>query len=558
MKKIFLLLILIAIPASLSLLLYHFYEPHDLHHMADIYQMVRAIESGQLPPRLGPDFTFGYGYPLFNFYYVLPFYLGALFFFTFGSLMLSFKLVFLLSIILSVFGTYLFLRQLFTSWQAFVGTTLSLYTPYRAVEVYVRGAMGEALALAILPFVCWSAMKVIKDNSKKNVLLFGIVSSLFILSHNYMWALSLPWVFGLVILSGKKIRSFLSLSIGFLVGMVLSAYWWLPAIFEQKLVRSATPFPLIDHFPFIKQLILPSWGYGASLWGPHDGMSFQIGLVNLAVVVLCFATFFMKRDNIKKIKSLYIGIWTLIGFCTIFVLMNIRTLPIWRIMPFHDFIQFPWRLLFFVPLFTGILASFLVSLYSRRIAMILGIIIVVGSIALTFNYFKPSGNFTKTDNQYLNRFFANRTLEGEKETVSQEYYNYSEDYLLLPNWTEKKPDSLPIEKISSDNGSITNSIEKSPIHWQATITTPVSSKVSFYAYYFPGWFAEVDGQNASISPEGPNGIIQMEVPAGEHTIDFYWRETMLRRIADWISLVGIIVVALLFFLPKKFFAKRYV
>src|SRR3989344_8335588 len=100
MKKL-LILVAIPLPASWWLLTLGFYEPHDLHHIADIYEMIRAINSGQLPPRLGPDYIFGYGYPLFNFYYVLPFYLGALFFFIVGSLTLSFKLVFILSILLS-------------------------------------------------------------------------------------------------------------------------------------------------------------------------------------------------------------------------------------------------------------------------------------------------------------------------------------------------------------------------------------------------------------------------------------------------------------------------
>src|SRR3989338_11381472 len=98
------LLLVFSVPAIYYLIKPGFYEPHDLHHLADIYQMSRAIASGQIPPRLGPDFTFGYGYPLFNFYYLLPFYLGAFIYALFGSLTASFESVFVLSLILSVFG----------------------------------------------------------------------------------------------------------------------------------------------------------------------------------------------------------------------------------------------------------------------------------------------------------------------------------------------------------------------------------------------------------------------------------------------------------------------
>src|SRR3989344_8409062 len=105
------LLLVFSVPALYYLITPGFYEPNDLHHLADIYQMARAITSSQFPPSLGPDFTFGYSYPLFNFYYVLPFYIGALFYALFGSLTASFESVFVISGILSVFGMYLFLRE---------------------------------------------------------------------------------------------------------------------------------------------------------------------------------------------------------------------------------------------------------------------------------------------------------------------------------------------------------------------------------------------------------------------------------------------------------------
>ena len=189
------LLIIFSIPAIYSLLRKGFYEPHDLHHLADIYQMARALSSGQIPPRLGPDFIFNYGYPLFNFYYVLPFYIGALFFFLLGSLTLSYKLVFILSVFVSLFGMYLFLKEFFGRFPSLVGTVLYLYTPYRALQIYVRGAMGEALALALFPFVGYILVEIIRSGKKwAKVFLGVIICSLFLLSHNYMWALTIPWL----------------------------------------------------------------------------------------------------------------------------------------------------------------------------------------------------------------------------------------------------------------------------------------------------------------------------------------------------------------------------
>ncbi|KKQ96771.1 MAG: hypothetical protein UT23_C0025G0002 [Candidatus Woesebacteria bacterium GW2011_GWA1_39_12] len=134
--KVFLLLVFLSLPSMVYLLIPGFYEPHDLHHFADIYEMYRAFSSGQIPPRLGPDFIFGYGYPLFNFYYVLPFYLGSLFFAAFKSIQFSFELVFVVSIVISVFGMYLFLREFFGKFaeQSFFCTRLTERSKYMCEE----------------------------------------------------------------------------------------------------------------------------------------------------------------------------------------------------------------------------------------------------------------------------------------------------------------------------------------------------------------------------------------------------------------------------------------
>lgn len=561
MRKL-LLLIAITIPAAFLLLTPGFYEPQDLHHLADIYQMIRAIGSGQLPPRLGPDYIFGYGYPLFNFYYPLPFYLGALFFFFVGSLTLSFKLVFITIILVSIIGMYLFLKEIFKKdWPAFVGSILFLYTPYRAVQIYVRGAMGEALALAVLPFFAWSIVRLLKKPNALNIAMTGLIGSLFILSHNYFWAFAAPWLvahFLVVRYSPKFFKNFVheisyltGLLFGGLLVLALSAYWWLPALLEQKLVSSTTPFPLIDHFPFIKQLIIPSWGYGASLWGPDDGLSFQIGIVNLIVIAILLLFLIFRFKEIKSKKLLPLALWAMAGFFVNVFMMNVRFYPVWKILPFYNFVQFPWRLLSFTTFFTSISAGLIVAILSDRKKYVAGFSIIFFSILLTINYFKPSQKFFKEDNNYLHRFFANRTISGQSEGLSKEYLLYSEDYLQLPNWMEEKPKDLPVSKISSKDARIFNVTEINAVSWAAKIEAQDSSKITFHSLYFPGWKAEVDGKEVNILPGKPNGKIEIFVERGEHNVKFFWQETNMRKFADMVSAGALLLVIALFVFGRK-------
>jgi len=309
----------------------------------------------------------------------------------------------------------------------------------------------------------------------------------------------------------------------------LTAFWWLPALLENKLVSSTTPFPLIDHFPFIKQLIIPSWGHGASVWGPGDEMSFQIGVVNLSVVLLSSTLLIFFRRLFKDRKIYLISLWALVGFFVSVFMMNIRSFFIWRLVPFYNFIQFPWRLLFLTTFFTAALAGIVTQVLLKKGGKVIGFLIIITSFVFTFNYFAPSQVFYKSDDDYLARFFGEKT--------------YSEDYLLLPNWVDERPTNLPASKIEAgDEAKIEAIEEKNPVHWQAIISAPESSKVTFHAYYFPGWFAKVDGEKTAIEPGRPHGQIEINIPAGKHTVEFFWAETPLRRTADLVSLGSLLLL----------------
>src|SRR3989344_7807954 len=97
-KNIFWFTLLISIPAVWALVPKGFYGASDEVHVAWLYEMYETIKLGQIPPRFVPDLSFGHGYPLFNFVFPLPYYIGTLFHYIGFSLVDSVKLVFFLSI----------------------------------------------------------------------------------------------------------------------------------------------------------------------------------------------------------------------------------------------------------------------------------------------------------------------------------------------------------------------------------------------------------------------------------------------------------------------------
>jgi len=542
-----LLVLILVIPAALPLLKGGFFHFSDEPHIADLYQMIRAIGSGQLPPRIAPDMSYGYGHPLFNFYYVLPFYLGSFIFGLTKSLIDSYKIITLITIPLSSVAMYYWLKQHTSKFLSVAGAILYVYTPYRAADLYVRGSLGENYAFIFFPLTALFVYKCINKKDPKFIGLLGLSVAALILSHNLSPIIFLPWLglYALTLAWTKGIKNILKPIYGMLLGLGASAYWWFPALIEKGLLVKQTLFPYIDHFPFIKQLIIPYWGFGSSVWGPTDELSFQIGVVNLVLVL--FAGVWLLKSKAKK--NFNVTFLIIFYFFSAVFLMNIRSNFLWKAFFLADYIQFPWRLL----LITTFLSSSLVIVFNRKklSSKILAVSIVFLSMLLTLNYFKPSEYYYPDDEYFLKRFFVNRTIEGERDGISDQYKNYSEDYLLLPLTVDERPSSFPDEKIMSSDAEVVSIREISAVNYESEIVSDANSHAIVNFYRFPGWQLKVDGEIVSAEILKPLGNMSVEISPGTHTLSVEWKETPLRKAANMVSIFSVIITTMFFVFRGK-------
>ena len=542
------LLLLVALPTVLGIIGPSLYSLHDDMHPAWLYEMDRALKGGQYPPRWAPDLSFNFGYPLFNFVYPLPFYLAEVFYLAGFSLVGAVKIVFALSLLFSGLTMFLFLKRNFGNLFSFLGATLYIYTPYRAVDVYVRGAIGEALSFVFIPLVAYAVDRLVKEKGRINIALLGISFALLILSHNIAFLMATPFLFFygavLLLLVKEKLKVFFQLVSGFVLGASISSFFWLPAFWEKRLMAADTVFNFQDHFPFIKQLIYSPWGYGTSFWGPNDEMSFQIGIVNLLAVVIITVGFVW-------LKRLPLFVWGMASLGIVLFLMNIRSGFIWNKVSLLPYFQFPWRFL----ILTTFLTPFLVALIEKipisvKVKQIIAISFLILAPVLTFSYFKPEKPLPeRTDDYFMHRYFANKTKTGYTQEISPVYLTLKEEYLRLPLWTEVRPSALPAAKIEAKIGELTF-LEKTPTYFIAQIKTLKETSIVFHSYYYPGWEAFLDGAKIEVSINQPHGDMLIKVPEGQHEIIFKFNETDLRRFANLFSL-GALTLALFFVLKRR-------
>ena len=151
----------------------------------------QALRSGQFPVRFVDRLNNNYGYPVFNYLYPMPFYLAEipkLIGFNFTQ---SIKLVFILSTVISAIAMYWALSIKFSPTASLVGSTLYIFSPYRFLDNYVRGSLGEIVSFVFLPLILGCIFQVEKGNKKYFPLLSASVAGL-ILSHNVIAFFSIP------------------------------------------------------------------------------------------------------------------------------------------------------------------------------------------------------------------------------------------------------------------------------------------------------------------------------------------------------------------------------
>ncbi len=452
-------LFLLSIPTFSLMLRYGIFSMQDFHYFR-LFEFDKCIRGLQIPCRWAADSGAGYGEPLFNFYGQLPYVIGELFHLLTLSKIDSLKIVFIISLVGSSFSMFLFARKIWgNNLSAIVSSIVYLYAPYRAVDVWVRGALPEAVSFIFFPLIILEIEKYLEGKKRRDLLLFSLFVSFLILNHNLSVILFLPFLIIWIVfrfLQIRKTKPFIFLGIAGIFSFLISVFYILPVIFESKFVDiNSTTVGYFDwraHFVTIKQLFVSRfWGYGGSTWGDQDGLSLSLGQLQLIVPSVTLLIIILRKKMSKD--SLNFIIFVLIGVVCLFLTHNKSTI-IWNLLPFMKYIQFPWRFLGVAVFSFSIASGLLVKEFKKYQLLISGLVILL-TITFNFNFFRPDIWFS----------FSDHDLETGQMWDTSRFASIG-DY--WPNFGHKIP-----EKISDGK----------------------------YINYFPGWNYQPD-KNGLISSQG--------------------------------------------------------
>jgi hypothetical protein len=532
---------ILSFPAFSGLLHKGYFPMHDDIQTMRLWQMEKCFLDGQIPCRWAPDMGAGFGQPVFNFYSVFPYYFGMIFRLVGFQFVDVVKILFLLSLFLSGIFMYFLAKEFFGRLAGIGAAIFYVYAPYHSVDIYVRGAMAESWAITFFPLIFYAVYKFLKEEKLGHFLLVIFSLSGLFLSHNLMNMVFSPFVALWALFSAyilKKWRTLPKLLLALAWSVGLSAFFLLPVFGEKSLVAvdrlTEQYFDFHYHFVYKGQLLFSRfWGYGGSL-GQRSLMSFQIGWPHwwFVPLALSVAVFFWAKK--KYLKEAFVSLFFVLMFFFTAMLTHRVSTFIWEALPLLAYVQFPWRFLglviFAVSLAVASLIFFLKDLRFPKMRVGLGLVIIASAILLNFHYFKPLTVYTNVDDQWK---LSGKELEDQMKSALLDY---------LPKGVEEVPENLAPEApwVVEGEAKVSEYAKRSNF-WRFTIdVSSEQARIRVPIFDFPRWEVLIDQQLIDFNSDNPQGVIELLVPQGSHTVVGFFRDTKLRTIANMITMISFV------------------
>ena len=497
-----------------------------------------------------PDAAYGLGYPFFNYYAALPYYLAAgLVLWGWGPIA-ALKVTQTIGFLVSGAAMYRLGREVFhRRTSALLSSVAYVYAPFHLVNVYVRGdSLSEFYALVWYPLLGWAILRLRKRASTGNVLLLGGAYGGLVLTHNISAliatpvavAYALPLLFAYGGAKTSRVRFLLAGLAGGLLGLALSSWFWLPALLERDLVQlqemTTGYFHFAGHFRGA-DLVQRRWLFDYAIG--EDRTPFCMGLVQALLAGLGSLALIGGWIRRRRIAPQGAFALTLLLFTTLCITPLSRSL--WEHVPLLPLAQFPWRFLSMQALFASLLIGVLAeTLPHPGVVTAVAVLLLIGSALgnLRPEWMAIGERDITSDRLRLYEYFTANI----GTTIRHEY---------LPRWVVPRPYTSEVLLRSAEKPPLVLDGEVKAAElvwhkpaaegWALDVTSPQAS-LAFHTYYFPGWRAYVDGQPTEVWPVENLGYIGLDLDQGEHQVVLRLERTPLRVLAEGLSLAAALAV----------------
>lgn len=515
-------------------------------HLLRIALLHRHLMAGDLFPRWVAEQILGHGYPLFSFYAPSSYYLVEVLHLGGLSFYHAFVAAFALLVVAAGLGMAWLARDVFGPehpWAAVVAAVAYIYAPYLLTNVYIRGALAEVGAQALLPWILWSARRLLRDERPtRYVLPLMLTLGGLAITHNITLLFTPPLLLGYGALhwfqTGRSLQRLRWFVVALVGAMGISAFFWLPLLVERSYLADTA-------YAIAKEVWLPGsvWRWSNFLdpnfFYQHTfDRPIRLGLVQLG---LALAGFVLARRRSRE--WVFFGVVALVSGA----LMGAWSLPLWQSNDILPVAQFAWRLLSILSLpmalFVGGLVWRLESGHGAvKVWPVLGALAVIALVIVAQRPRLAWMDVFAADTVDLAApVFAQVEVDkgvlggGEGNSSIQEF---------RPRWAAGTL-VLDPETVAGTSGNIDDVTLQTtgPRHTSLTVSASAPSALRVNQFYYPGWRVRLDGATElSPYPSTNLGLLTVDLPAGRHEVRVEWVGTPLQRWAGWISLVALLIL----------------
>ncbi len=527
------------------------------------YELAANLRAGAFPARWMPDAAYGLGYPFFNFYASLPYYIAALLTVLGVDLINAIKLTQTLGMLAAGLAMWLFARRMLPVWGSALAASAYMLAPFHLVNVYVRGdSLSEFWAFAWYPLIFWAVARVIDDGRRAAAIILALALAGLVLTHNVSAMLFAPFIviyaLSLLIQRARQsdrvaqdfLRGTVSLILPALMALAISAWFWLPALGEagaaQLGEQTTGYFNYANHFR-AGNLMQQSLAFDYAV--NEKGDAFAMGLVQTILVALGSALWLAST---RKGGSRF-TLWLMLA---LFALSTFMLTPasafIWENAPLLKLAQFPWRMLSVQAVFAAVLmggigrverGEWQVGSEPFHLPALFSVLLLTWSALAQLPNARlnvQSSDVTPASMQFYEWYTGNIGT-----TIRAEY---------LPQTALPRPVTGPAlmgmqsQAFIAQDGAPASSLasqlqSQSPAQQTWRIQAAQALSIAVPLIYSPSWQAQFNGDSIALAPHVGSGWASLRVPAGEGTLVLSYAGTPLQHIGNGLSLVAVLLLA---------------
>lgn len=498
---------------------------HDTRfHISRLWNMAFGLKSGQIPVRCAGYSYNGYGAVTSVFYPDILLYPFSILLLSGVSTNYVMQCIFISLNILSCFTMYqCALHILKDRWTAVTSAILYTLATYRITDIYVRCALGEAIAFAFLP-----------------ILIRGIWSVWF--ENREEW----PWLtLGVCVVFFSHMLSVLM----FLLGILGLFIFYFPKLLREKrlvplfkaglLTLLVCLFQLIPMLDFVRTGVGPmgmNTSVAASalspaqlfLWSEGD-MPVEPGMIlNIGAILAVY--FLLARKEIEQKKRKNILRFSVIGFIGAFAA---TTLFPWDYLSvfthrISDFFQLAWRFLIIPTLFFSLSSAFAYRQLTKEGEKSTIFVLIIATIVVL-----P----TLTAQTRFNDVYHFGEIAGT--VISKEYNIPNTDVQNVRSRSVNVPEGITISDYTKEGNRISCSVD-----------VQKDGQVRFPLFGFLGYRVTSNGKEIPYFCTG-NNQLTVDLAPGHHDLRIQYVGKPLWHVFDVISLASFIVLLVLLLRKRK-------